>query len=151
MGNQAPLDVRILALRLPQGGAKDALDERLRLADEIAARGKKGEDFCQLVASYSEDTQTKATCGSRGPQPMSALLPALQDALQGMHAGDVSDPVRVENEAVLVLQLVNDPKVPGFDDVKDSMTERAFSEAMDRQRKMWLQEMRRGVYVDVRL
>ena len=31
------------------------------------------------------------------------------------------------------------------------MMERAFVEATDRQRKLWLQELRRGVYIDIRL
>jgi hypothetical protein len=29
--------------------------------------------------------------------------------------------------------------------------ERAFGDAMERQRKLWLEELKRGVYVDVRL
>ena len=41
--------------------------------------------------------------------------------------------------------------VPRFEDVKEEMWERAFGEAMERQRKLWLQELRRGVYIDVRL
>ena len=31
------------------------------------------------------------------------------------------------------------------------MAERAFGEAMERQRALWLEELRRGVYIDVRL
>ena len=38
-----------------------------------------------------------------------------------------------------------------FDEVKEQMMERAFVDATERQRKMWLQELRRGVYIDVRL
>jgi hypothetical protein len=43
------------------------------------------------------------------------------------------------------------PKVPPFEEVREQMMERAFVEATDRQRKLWLTELRRGVYIDVRL
>ena len=31
------------------------------------------------------------------------------------------------------------------------MLDRAYGEQMERQRKLWLQELRRGLYIDVRL
>jgi peptidyl-prolyl cis-trans isomerase SurA len=51
---------------------------------------------------------------------------------------------------VLVVQVAP-PEPPQFDSVKDQMWERAYGEAMEHQRKLWLDELRRGVYVDVRL
>jgi hypothetical protein len=41
--------------------------------------------------------------------------------------------------------------VPPFDDVKNEMTQRALVDALERGRKQWLQELRRKVYIDVRL
>jgi peptidyl-prolyl cis-trans isomerase SurA len=151
LGDDTPVDVRVLALRLPQSGDAAATEARTSLAAELAARARKGEDFCALVAQYSDDVTTKGTCGSRGPQSPGQLLPQITEAVRTMRAGDVADPIQYGKEAVIVVQLVNDPKVPTFDEVRDQMMERAFSEAMDRQRKMWLLELRRGVHVDVRL
>ena len=111
---------------------------------------KPGADFCALVAKYSEDTQTKKTCGSRGPQPVTSLVPELQAAIAGLKVGDVTEPVPVGTEAVLVVQMGPD-RAPAFDDVKDQMWERAYGEAMEHQRKLWLDELRHGVYVDPRL
>ena len=42
-------------------------------------------------------------------------------------------------------------KVDAFEKVKDKMMESAYIDATERQRKQWLQELRRGMYVDVRL
>ena len=36
-------------------------------------------------------------------------------------------------------------------DASDAMLDRAYGEQMERQRKLWLQELRRGLYIDVRL
>ena len=52
---------------------------------------------------------------------------------------------------VLPVASTTQPTVPAFEQVKEKMIDRAFVEATERQRKLWLQELRRGVYVDVRL
>jgi peptidyl-prolyl cis-trans isomerase SurA len=46
---------------------------------------------------------------------------------------------------------VDHPVPPPFEDVKGDMMSRALLEGLDRQRQLFLQELRRGVYIDVRL
>ena len=111
---------------------------------------KPGADFCALVEKYSDDVQTKKTCGSRGPQPIGALVPELQAAIAGLKAGDVTEPIPGGTDAVLIAQLGPD-RMPTFDEVKEEMWNRAYGEAMEHQRKLWLDELRHGVYVDPRL
>jgi peptidyl-prolyl cis-trans isomerase SurA len=156
VAQQQPIDLRILVLSIPSGTSHEVAQARVVLAEEIARRARAGEDFCNLVLSYSDDTSTKATCGSRGPIPMQALFPELQDVARTQKPGETSAPIVFKDptgqQAVLVVQTVaNAGQVPAFDEVKDQMMERAFVDATERQRKMWLQELRRGVYIDVRL
>ena len=151
VGEQHQVDVRILALRILPGSNQSDVKARETLALQIATDARSGKDFCELVKNYSEDTTTKDTCGSRGPQPFQLLVPELQQAISGMKAGEVADPIKIGEQAILVVQLAQAPKIPTFEQVKDQMTERAFGEAMERQRKQWLLELRRGVYIDVRL
>ena len=150
MTEQQPVDLRIIALRLGQGLNPQQAATRMALADSIAQRVRAGEDFCKLVQDYSDDLQTKATCGSRGPQPMSALVPQLAEQVKTMKDGETSEPLRYGNEAAIIVQLVSHSRVPAFDEVRGDMDQRAFGEQMERQRKLWLSELRRGVYVDVR-
>ena len=42
-------------------------------------------------------------------------------------------------------------KLPGFDEVRPQMMDLAVEELFERQRDLYLQELRRGVYIDVRL
>jgi len=42
-------------------------------------------------------------------------------------------------------------RIPGYDEVKDEMMQQAAVEGVERARRQWLDELRRGVYVDVRL
>ena len=148
IAEQHPVDLRVLALRI--GGNVDA---RVALAEQIVARGRKGEDFCVLVQQFTDDVETRATCGSRGPQPWAALVPQVQQAMKTMRPGDVSDPVVISGagQAIVIFQLVGEPKMPAYEELKADMMQRAVIEGMERQRKLWLGELRRGVYIDVRL
>ncbi len=147
------VDVRILAMRASTTPAVQKA--RALLVDEVVRRARAGEDFCKLVAAYSDDAQTNQTCGSRGLLPMDNLVKEVQVAVHSLKVGEVSDPIHYgvegREEATLVVQLHAAPKVPAFEEVKDQMMDRAFGEAIERQRRLWLSDLRRGVYVDVRL
>lgn len=156
IAQQQPVDLRILVLDIPPGSSNQTATARVTLAEDISKRAKAGEDFCQLVSQYSIDPQTKHTCGSRGPMPMQALFPELQEVAKNSKPGETSQPIVFKDptgqQAVLVVQTVsNSVKVDAFDKVKDKMMEKAYIDATERQRKQWLQELRRGMYVDVRL
>jgi peptidyl-prolyl cis-trans isomerase SurA len=154
-GSQAQSEVRILAMRVPPGSGVEVEKARLLLAQDLINRARAGEDFCKMVSQYSDDQATLQTCGSRGPLPLEGLVPEVQNAVKNLQPKEFSDPIVIgtlgTDEAILVVQLVSAPTVPKFDQVKDEMMERAFGEAMDHQRKLWLEELRRGVYVDIRL
>lgn len=156
MTQQQPVDLKIIVLQIPPGSSAETANARQVLAQELVIRARKGDDYCEIVAAYSEDPTTKNTCGSRGPMPMAMLFPELQKAATSLKPGETADPLPFRdpmgNSAILVVQLASQqPKVPAYDAVKDQMMERAFIEATDRQRKLWLGELRRGVYIDVRL
>jgi parvulin-like peptidyl-prolyl isomerase len=151
VGGDKLVDLRLLALRLPANGSPEQMQAREALAQSIVTQARGGADFCALVKMYSDDVTTKQMCGSRGMQPVSSLQPQLSDAATAMKEGEISEPIAFGNEAIVIAQLVKAPGVPAYEDVKMPMQERAMGEAVDRQRKMWLQELRRGVYIDVRL
>jgi peptidyl-prolyl cis-trans isomerase SurA len=153
---QHPVDLKIIVLQIPPGATAQTAAAREALGQEIAIRAKRGDDYCELVTQFSEDPTTKNTCGSRGPVPMNALFPDLQQAATSLKPGETSSPIAFRdpmgNSAILIVQLASEqPKIPPYDTVKDQMMERAFGDATERQRKLWLSELRRGVYIDVRL
>jgi peptidyl-prolyl cis-trans isomerase SurA len=142
-------------MRIPPGADSAVRKARQLLAENIVFRAREGEDFCKLVSQFSDDVATVGKCGSRGPLPMDGLVPEVQSAIDGMKAGEVTEPIpfgsTAADEAILVVQLMSAPRVPKYDEVKDAMMDRAYGEAMDHQRKLWLSELRHGVYVDVRM
>ncbi len=151
---QEPVDVRILALRVPPTAIQPQVNARMVLAEELARRARSGEDYCQLVAQFSDDTSTRTTCGSRGAHPFATLLPPIQDAVHSMTPGTVSDPIpmRIGQDQVIVLVMpMGRARVQSFDDVKADMEQKALIEGLEHARKQWLQDLRRNVYIDVRL
>jgi peptidyl-prolyl cis-trans isomerase SurA len=148
---QSPVDLRIIAKRVAPGSNAEQVKAMMKLANWIVNEARKpGTDFCALVAKYSDDVQTKTTCGSRGPQPVNVLVPELQAAIAGLKPGDVTEPIPGGTDAVLIAQL-GPERQPTFEEVKEEMWQRAYGEAMEHQRKLWLDELRHGVYVDPRL
>jgi peptidyl-prolyl cis-trans isomerase SurA len=154
MRDQEPVDVRILALRVPSTLSKSQADARLLLAEELVRRARSGEDFCHLVSQYSDDISTREACGSHGPQPIAGLLAPIQDAVRTMKAGAISDPIGVttgSEQALVILMPLEQPRTASYDEMKNEMMQRALLEGLERARKQWLQELRRNVYIDVRL
>jgi peptidyl-prolyl cis-trans isomerase SurA len=154
MKDKEPIDVHILALRVAQGATQAQLASRMALAQELADRAHAGTDFCELVTQYSEDTATRDSCGSRGPQAFATLLPGIQEAVRATKPDQVSQPVTVhvgQEDAIVLVRHPGEAKAPPYDDVKAEMEQQALIEAIERARKQWLKELRRNVYIDVRL
>jgi peptidyl-prolyl cis-trans isomerase SurA len=149
-----PVDVRTLPLRVPAPATQRQIDARMALAQELVEKVRSGADFCQIVTQYSDDVSTRDTCGSRGPQPFTSLLPPIQDAVRATKPGSVSDPIPVhtgQDDAIVILMNGGESRTPPFEQVKNEMEQQALLEALERARKQWLKDLRRKVYIDVRL
>lgn len=157
-GPDAPIDVRFIVLNV----AKDATDASKKtteaLAKQIIGQARSGTDFCSLVTKHSQDSATKSACGSRGKMPRSSLLADIAKATSTLKPGETApDPLLFTDPAgstaYLVLQVAPGTitAVPPFDVVKDRMKERAELEAVERERKKWVADLRKGVYVEVKL
>lgn len=158
LAHQQRVELRLLVLRIPPNASDQQLAARRTLAEELMTRGRNGEDWCNLILSYSEDASTKSTCGSSGPHPLQQLAPELQRIATTMKPGEISEPVMFKDplgqEAILVVQVAAAPgsaKVPPYEQVREQMMGRAYQDATERQKTLWLQELRRGIYIDVRL
>jgi peptidyl-prolyl cis-trans isomerase SurA len=152
--SKQPIDLRTLPLRIPSPATQAQIEARMALAQELARKARAGADFCALVREYSDDTSTRDACGSRGPQPFAGLLPAIQDAVRTTQPGAVSDPIPVHigpDDAIIIVMNGGETSAPAFEQVKNEMQQQALLDALERARKQWLKDLRRKVYVDVRL
>jgi peptidyl-prolyl cis-trans isomerase SurA len=146
-------EVRVLTLGVPETIDPARARARMVAAEEIVARAHNGEDFCKLVAEYSDDQATVVMCGASGPVEVAALRQPVRDAIVHLKPGEVAGPLNsgtsTRDHAILVVQLVSAPHIPNYDEVRDEMRERAFHEALDHERTAWLDELRRGAKPEV--
>jgi peptidyl-prolyl cis-trans isomerase SurA len=148
-----PVEVRVLPLRV-NPPTQSVAQAKLALANEIVAKARAGADFCKLIAEYSDDVGTRGSCGTRGPQPLSQLYAPIQQAVKTLKPGTVSDPIPLQgaqDQVVVIVMPMGSAATPTYDSVQNNMMQRAQLEGLERARKQWLQELRQGVYIDVRL
>jgi peptidyl-prolyl cis-trans isomerase SurA len=110
---ESPVDLQVISMRImPSAGSVAA---KSALAQQIVMQARSGAaSWCDLVKLYNEDAETQATCGSRGPVPMRSVIPAARKMLETMKEGDISDPIRMGDEVVLVFRLAKREKIPPY-------------------------------------
>ena len=147
----SPVDLEVIYMRIPPTAG--GLAAKAALAQNIVMQARSGAvGFCDLVKAYNEDAETQATCGSRGPLPRRNIrFDAVRKMLETMKEGDVSDPIRVGDQVILVFKLAKAEKIPPFEQVKDQMMDQAVEEQILQARQSWVQELRRTIYLDIKL
>jgi parvulin-like peptidyl-prolyl isomerase len=82
------------------------VDSSLIIAKEIKKRLDGGANFCEMVRIYSEDTQTKSTCGEIGVFGKGELMRGYEDAMVKLKIGEISDIVQT-GYGYHIIQLVS--------------------------------------------
>jgi parvulin-like peptidyl-prolyl isomerase len=77
------------AVRAPAGITRTK-EEARRRATDVATRALKGEEFAGLVAGFSDEPEAAARAGDLGDLSAGALVPALEQALAKLPAGETS-------------------------------------------------------------
>ncbi len=150
LGEDTPVDLQVIYMRIPQSAGGLAAKEAL--AQQIVLQARSGStSFCELVKQFNDDAETQSSCGSRGPQPLRNIIPAARKMLETMKEGDVSDPIRIGDQVVIVFKLAKREKIPPFSQVKDQMEDQAMEEAILQQRAVWVTELRRTIFLDIKL
>jgi peptidyl-prolyl cis-trans isomerase SurA len=152
-----------VVLQLTPGASPEAVEERRRLAQEIATRAQRGEDFAALAKSYSDDTATReggGDLGIRAPQgsPQAqqqqrpVLAPEFEAAVMALEPGQISAPIQV-NRAIVVLKLISrqPSRYTSYEAAKPEMMQVLQTEILGKAKRKWLDEMKKRTHLDVRL
>jgi peptidyl-prolyl cis-trans isomerase SurA len=148
-----------VVLRMPPGASASARADRTELAERIAATARAGVDthgnrieFADLAQSFSDDTPSRVRGGDLGRRKPGELAQAIEDEAHKLDVNGVSAPFQYKNDLVVIKVVARDPsELPSMEDARDELMQRAYGEQMDRARRQWIDELRHGTYVDVRL
>ena len=121
------------------------------LADKLVKQARTGGDFVQLAKQNSVDA-TRATGGDLGYRSATAFGKPIDDPLLRLDKGEVSEPL-LSGDRLLIFKVTDRPasQLPPYADVKDVVYSRVRDEMLQKQIKVWLEELKSGVYIDVRL
>jgi peptidyl-prolyl cis-trans isomerase SurA len=126
----ASVSFREILIELPaaaqsSAGVNVAADDEVRKqAEAVRARALAGEDFPTLVAEVSA-SPTRANGGLIGPLNVSDLSPALQQMLETLKPGDITEPLRAaKGYQILKVETLKGATPQPFESVRDLVADR---------------------------
>ena len=117
-------------------------DEIEAKATAIRARIVGGEDFAKVAAEVSS-AASKSNGGLIGPIAVKELSPALQQLLQKMKPGEVTQPIRAaKGVQLLKLETITAPATRAFENVRDLVADKVYGERQQAEVRKFMERVR---------
>ncbi len=138
-----------IVLRAPRGPAGSA---GRALADRVVTEARAGASFADLARRFSADAGTRDSGGLLGERVPGSLPAEVERAAIALDVGQVSAPVRLGDDLVIVKVVARaESELPSFDEAREELHQRVYVEKMNRARQHWLEGLRKRSHVEVRL
>lgn len=145
---------RHILFRVEKGPASDsAAIAELR---EIRTRALKGESFTDLAKKYSEDDQTKPIGGDLGEVTAKDITKDFADEIKDLKVGEIGEPTRIAVGSNYGYQIVLMRKrvpahMPTLEGDYKQLERLALYVKQNRVNNEWLEELKKNIYLDIRL
>jgi parvulin-like peptidyl-prolyl isomerase len=151
LGAERKVRASHIFVAIPGGSTAAVVEARRRFAGGLVERARAGEDFAKLARQYSEDPATRAEGGDLGYFGRGMLPAPVEEVVFAMDPGDVRGPIRAER-GFHVIKLVDrkDEAARPLEEIKDQLREQLFQQGIEKQTRIWLQELRKRANVEVR-
>jgi peptidyl-prolyl cis-trans isomerase SurA len=132
-------------------GVNVAADDEVKARIEaIRARALAGEDFAALVTEAS-DSPSKANGGLIGPLNVADLSPALQEMLEKMKPGSLTEPLRAaKGYQILKVETLTQATPQPFEAVRDLVADRVHASRQRTEIRRFLARMRTQALIEWR-
>jgi peptidyl-prolyl cis-trans isomerase SurA len=151
-GTNIQVKVSHIFVAIPENADAAKVLEREQYAKKLLARVQAGEDFAALAKQFSEDQATRNDGGDLGYFGKEMGLPKpVEEMVFSMKVGDLGGPVR-GNQGFHILKLIDRraKDVKPLEEVKEELRAQIRQKEMERQTKIYLEELRRKTLVEVR-
>jgi peptidyl-prolyl cis-trans isomerase SurA len=145
---------RHILIKIDKGPASDsAAVDTLRA---IRTRALNGESFATLASKYSEDEDTKTIGGDLGTLTADQLQPDFAGQIKDMKAGEISEPQRTVVgtsygfHIIWMRNRISSHAINIQDDFK-RIEQLALYMKRNKQNAEWIDELRKNIFVDIRL
>jgi parvulin-like peptidyl-prolyl isomerase len=123
-------------------------DEARAKAEDIRKRLLAGEPFARLAADLS-DSPSKANGGLVGPVTRDVLAPELQQAIDGLKAGDLTPVLRTTRGFQLIkIETMETATVKPFDEARGDIADRLANEKRRGEFTKFLEKLRSQAIID---
>lgn len=130
------------------GGQREAARQR---AAEVVAKARGGQDFTELVESYSDDPAAAENEGILGSFELERLSTAFRGAIEGLDVGEVTDPIQGA-AGYFVLKVLDrqEGAVYSFDQVEGRIREILFQQKAEGELEEFVESLRERFYIEVK-
>jgi parvulin-like peptidyl-prolyl isomerase len=148
---QASISLREIFVEVPaaEGGVNVARDDEARKKiTGLRDRAVKGEDFAKLAAEAS-DSPSKANGGLIGPFARADLSPQLQQTIDQMKQGDITQPLRTtRGYQIFKLETVKAAALQPFDAVRDLISDKVAAARTQTEMRRFLARLRSQALIE---
>ena len=120
-------------------------------AKDVAARGRKGEKFTDLVSAYSDDQETAKGGGVLPPREKGMSLQPIEEFAFKEKKGSVSDPIKIA--AGFVILRIDERYEAGqasFDEVKELIQETVVQPQIESKVRAYLTRLREDAFLEIK-
>jgi len=151
-GGVAKVRLQHILLALPERPSEAQLKAAKARAAEIVSMAQAGTAFAELAKQFSDDDGTKASGGDLGWIERGSLDTEWEVIVFAMDKGEVRGPINGPRGLhVFHVADVEKAAQKPFEEVKEQLRNELFRREMDRQTRMWLEELRKKAHVDIKL
>jgi peptidyl-prolyl cis-trans isomerase SurA len=149
--DSASITLREIFVEVPagEGGvnvAKD--DEAQKKIQDTRARALKGEDFAKLAGEVS-DSPSKANGGLIGPFNRADMSPQLQEVVDKMKQGDITNPIRTgKGYQIFKLETMKAAALQPFETVGDLISEKVAAARTQTEMRKFLARLRAQAIIE---
>lgn len=141
-----------ILVAVPPGAGDDALKAARDKAGTILGRVKAGEEFGKLAGEFSDDPATKNTGGDLGWIERGTIDSEWEDIVFSMSKGETRGPINGPNGVHLFhVSEVKDSKPEPFETAKEKLKNELYRVELDRQTRLWVEELRQKAHLELKL
>jgi len=114
---------RHILFKIGEGALKEAEDEVRKVAKEVLAKARQGEDFATLAKKHSEGP-TKSKGGDLGYFKRGQMTPPFEESAFKLKKGEISDLVRTEfGYHIIKVEDIKEAATESLEEVRDKIVE----------------------------
>jgi parvulin-like peptidyl-prolyl isomerase len=136
-----------------EGKTPDQVAAAEKKAQDLTARGRKGEKFSDLARDNSDDPETAKGGGYIGGYKRGLLLKQIEDTVFKEKKGFVSDPMKIEKPACFLIVRVDERYEAGqasFEEVKTEVEDRLREPKIEPKVREYLTRLRAEAFLQIK-